>query len=52
VALIVETRLGPYEILALIGARRDGRVVPARDTKLDRDAAIKVLPETFVSRAD
>ena len=39
------TRLGPYEILAPIGAGGMGEVYSARDTRLDRDVAIKVLPE-------
>ena len=38
------TRLGPYEILGAIGAGGMGEVYRARDTKLDRDVAIKVLP--------
>jgi serine/threonine protein kinase len=38
------TRLGPYEILSQIGAGGMGEVYRARDTKLDRDVAIKVLP--------
>ncbi len=40
----VGTRLGPYEITAAIGAGGMGEVYRARDTKLDRDVAIKVLP--------
>ena len=43
-ALSAGTRLGPYEILAPIGAGGMGEVYRARDTKLDRDVAIKVIP--------
>jgi Tol biopolymer transport system component len=39
------TRLGPYEILALIGAGGMGEVYRSRDTKLERNVAIKILPE-------
>src|SRR6267154_2431502 len=42
--LAAGTKLGPYEILALIGKGGMGEVYRARDTKLDRDVAIKVLP--------
>src|ERR1700687_4384839 len=45
--LSVGERLGPYEILAQIGAGGMGEVYRARDTKLKRDVAIKVLPEAF-----
>ncbi len=43
-ALTAGTRLGPYEILTPIGAGGMGEVYRARDTKLDREVAIKVLP--------
>src|SRR5271169_6838810 len=46
-SLSVGARLGPYEILAPIGAGGMGEVYRARDTKLKRDVAIKVLPEAF-----
>src|SRR6266567_832012 len=44
-SLSAGTRLGPYEILAPIGAGGMGEVYSARDTRLDRNVAIKVLPE-------
>jgi serine/threonine protein kinase len=51
-ALSVGTRLGPYEIQAAIGAGGMGEVHRARDTKLNRDVALKVLPETFSADPD
>lgn len=46
------TSLGPYVISASIGAGGMGEVYRARDTRLKRDVAIKVLPETFSQDPD
>ena len=47
--LTVGTRLGPYEILSPLGAGGMGEVYRAKDTKLDREVAIKVLPADVAS---
>jgi len=44
-------KLGPYEILALIGAGGMGEVYCARDPRLNRDVAVKVLPQAFATEA-
>src|SRR5688500_13060924 len=46
------TRLGPYEIVALLGAGGMGEVYRARDGKLNRDVAIKVLPAAFAAERE
>src|SRR5215468_4543001 len=51
-ALASGTRLGPYEIQSPLGAGGMGEVYRARDTRLQRDVAVKVLPAIFSSDAD
>ena len=46
------SRLGPYEVTALIGEGGMGQVFRARDTKLSREVALKVLPDSFAHDAD
>ena len=46
------TKIGPYTVGGLIGQGGMGEVYRARDTKLDRDVALKVLPEAFTSDPD
>src|SRR6266699_5844183 len=47
--LATGTKLGPYEIIAPLGAGGMGEVYRARDTRLERDVAIKVLPANLSS---
>jgi eukaryotic-like serine/threonine-protein kinase len=50
-SLAIGTKLGPYEILATAGSGGMGEVYRARDTRLDRIVAVKVLPEGFAADA-
>ena len=45
-------RIGPYEIVSPLGAGGMGEVYRARDTKLQRDVAVKILPESFALDRD
>src|SRR5262245_53807994 len=51
-SLSVGTKLGPYQIEAAIGAGGMGEVYRARDTKLNRDVALKLLPSAFANDAE
>jgi hypothetical protein len=46
------TRLGPYEVVAAIGAGGMGEVYRAKDTKLNRDVALKILPPSLIADPD
>ena len=48
-ALTVGTRLGPYEVISTLGRGGMGEVFRARDTRLNREVALKVLPDLFAS---
>src|SRR5262249_37849063 len=52
VTLSAGTRFGAYEVAAPIGAGGMGEVYRARDTRLDRDVALKILPDAFAADAD
>lgn len=45
-------KLGPYEIVSLVGAGGMGEVYRAKDTKLNRDVALKILPDLFAADPD
>jgi len=51
-SLSAGSRVGPYEVLGPLGSGGMGQVFRARDTRLARDVAIKVLPESFAENAD
>ena len=51
-ALTPGSRLGVYDVIAQIGAGGMGQVFRARDTTLNRDVALKVLPDSFAQDTD
>jgi serine/threonine protein kinase len=50
--LTADSHLGPYQIIAAIGSGGMGEVYRARDTRLKRDVALKILPESFASNPE
>jgi len=51
-SLVIGASLGPYQILAPLGVGGMGEVYRARDTKLNRDVAVKILPDAFANDPD
>src|SRR6266700_5603110 len=51
-ALTSGSKLGPYEVQSSLGAGGMGEVYRARDTRLGRDVALKILPESFARESD
>jgi serine/threonine protein kinase len=51
-SLAAGTRIGPYQVISMVGAGGMGEVYRAHDTSLKRDVALKILPESFAADAD